>query len=115
MGRWLCVADGLAATPGMGHADRDAVLRRPRRADSHRRLPRVRLRSGQLRQITEDHTIGNLVADAGLLALVLARHLDGRPERSADTGLRDPRPATATCCALTDSARSQKTDRTLMY
>ena len=37
------------------------------------------LRGGRLRQITEDHTIGNLVADAGLLAPVLARHLDGRP------------------------------------
>ena len=50
-----------------------------------------RLRDGQLRQITEDHTIGILVCDAGLLALVLARHLDGRPDRSADMGLRDLR------------------------
>jgi serine/threonine protein phosphatase PrpC len=47
-----------------------------------------RHRGGQLRPVTEDHTIGNLLADVGLLALVLARHLDGRPDRSAGTGLR---------------------------
>ena len=39
-----------------------------------------RLRDGRLRQITEDHTIGKLVWDAGFLAPVLARHVDGRPE-----------------------------------
>jgi serine/threonine protein phosphatase PrpC len=50
-----------------------------------------RLRDGQLRQITEDHTIGKLVWDAGVLAPVLARYLDGRPDRSADLGLRDLR------------------------
>jgi len=50
-----------------------------------------RLRDGQLRQITEDHTIGNLVWDAGSLAPVLARYLDGRPDRSADLGVRDLR------------------------
>jgi protein phosphatase len=50
-----------------------------------------RLRGGQLRQITEDHTIGNLVWDAGFLAPVLARYLDGRPDRSADLGERDLR------------------------
>ena len=50
-----------------------------------------RLRDGQLRQITEDHTIGKLVWDAGFLAPVLARYLDGRPDRSADLGLRDLR------------------------
>lgn len=44
-------------------------------------------RDGQLRQITEDHTIGNLVWDAGSLAPVLARYLDGSPDRSADIGL----------------------------
>ncbi len=48
-----------------------------------------RLRDGQLRQITEDHTIGMLVADAGFLAPVLARYVDGRPDRSADLGVRD--------------------------
>jgi PPM family protein phosphatase len=48
-----------------------------------------RLRDGRLRQITEDHTIGKLVWDAGFLAPVLARHVDGRPDRSADLGLRD--------------------------
>ena len=45
----------------------------------------------RLRQIAENHTIGNLVADAGLLALVLERHLDGKPDCSAGTGLRDSR------------------------
>ena len=50
-----------------------------------------RLRDGRLRQITEDHTIGKLVWDAGFLAPVLARHVDGRPDRSADLGLRDLR------------------------
>jgi hypothetical protein len=50
-----------------------------------------RLHDSQLRQITEDHTIGNLVWDAGFLAPVLARYLDGRPDRSADLGLRDLR------------------------
>ncbi len=49
------------------------------------------LRDGRLRQVTEDHTIGNLVWDAGSLAPVLARYLDGEPDRSADLGLRDLR------------------------
>ena len=62
-----------------------------RAALAHQRLPRIRLRSGRLRPITEDHTIGNSCLDVGLLALVLARHLDGRPDRSADMGLRDLR------------------------
>ena len=50
-----------------------------------------RLRDGQLRQITEDHIIGKLVWDADFLAPVLARYLDGRPDRSADLGVRDLR------------------------
>ena len=48
-----------------------------------------RLRDGQLRQITEDHVLGNLVSNAGPLAPVLSRYLDGRPDRSPDLGLRD--------------------------
>ena len=69
----------------------------------------------RLRQIAENHTIGNLAADAGLLALVLERHLDGKPDCSAGTGLRDSRAwRSATCRALIASARSQKTDRTFM-
>jgi PPM family protein phosphatase len=51
-----------------------------------------RLRDGQLRQITEDHTMGHLVSNAGALAPVLSRYLDGRPDRSPDLGLRDLRP-----------------------
>jgi len=48
-----------------------------------------RLREGRLHQITEDHTIGNLVSDADFLAPVLSRHLDGRPDRSPDLSLRE--------------------------
>ena len=55
--------------------------------DSHA----FRLCGGQLRPITEDHTIGKPRRDAGLLAPVLARHLDGRPDRPADIGLRELR------------------------
>jgi hypothetical protein len=77
-----------------------------RAALAHRRLPRVPAPGRQPRQITEDHTIGNLVADAGLPAPVLTRHLDGKPDRSADIGLRDLRAGAATCCALLDAARS---------
>ena len=47
-------------------------------------------RAIRLCQIAEDHTIGNVVADVGLPALVLERYVVGRPERVADTGLRDP-------------------------
>jgi PPM family protein phosphatase len=50
-----------------------------------------RLREGRLHQITEDHTIGRLVSDADFLAPVLARHLDGRPDRSPDLRMRDLR------------------------
>jgi PPM family protein phosphatase len=50
-----------------------------------------RMRDGQLRQITEDHVLGNLVANAGSLAPVLSRYLDGRPDRSPDLGLRELR------------------------
>jgi PPM family protein phosphatase len=50
-----------------------------------------RLRGGRLRQITEDHVLGNLVSNAGPLAPVLSRYLDGRPDRSPDLGLRDLR------------------------
>jgi hypothetical protein len=47
-------------------------------------------RAIRLCQIAEDHAIDNVVADAGLPALVLERHLDGKPDCPADTGLRDP-------------------------
>ena len=47
-------------------------------------------RAIRLCQIAEDHTIGNVVGSAGLLVLVLERHLDDRPDCAADTGLRDP-------------------------
>ena len=51
-----------------------------------------RLRDGRLRQITEDHVLGNLVSNSGPLAPVLSRYLDGRPDRSPDLGLRELRP-----------------------
>lgn len=51
-----------------------------------------RLQDGQLHQITEDHVLGNLVSNAGSLAPVLSRYLDGRPDRSPDLGLRELRP-----------------------
>ena len=35
--------------------------------------------------------IGNLVANFGVFAPVLARHLDGTPDRSADLGRQDLR------------------------
>jgi hypothetical protein len=47
-------------------------------------------RTIRLRQIAEDHAIGTVVADASLPALVLERHLDGKPDCPAGTGLRDP-------------------------
>ena len=50
-----------------------------------------RLRGGVLRHLTEDHVMGNLVSNAGGLAPVLTRYLDGRPDRSPDLGLRDLR------------------------
>jgi serine/threonine protein phosphatase PrpC len=50
-----------------------------------------RLRDSHLRQITEDHVLGNLVSNAGALAPVLSRYLDGRPDRSPDLGLRELR------------------------
>ena len=46
-------------------------------------------RTIRLRQIAQDHAIGNLVADAGLPTLVLERHLDGKPDCPAGPGLRD--------------------------
>jgi PPM family protein phosphatase len=51
-----------------------------------------RLRGGQLRQLTEDHALHNLVAAARTspLAPVMSRHLDGRAERSPDLGLYEP-------------------------
>ena len=62
-----------------------------RAALAHRRLPRVPAPRRPAPPDHRGHTIGNLAADAGLLAPVLARHLDGRPDRPADIGLRDLR------------------------
>ena len=51
-----------------------------------------RFRGGALRRLTEDHVMGKLVSNAGELAPVLTRYLDGRPDRSPDLGLRELRP-----------------------
>jgi len=51
-----------------------------------------RLRNGTLDQITEDHVLGKLVSNAGYLAPVLSRYLDGRPDRSPDLSLREAWP-----------------------
>jgi PPM family protein phosphatase len=52
------------------------------------------VRDGQLQQLTEDHALSNLVADtrtSPLLAPLMTRYLDGRPDRSPDLGLREAR------------------------
>ena len=50
------------------------------------------LREGQFRQTTEDHVLGKLVSNAGRLAPILSRYLDGRPDRSPDLSLHEARP-----------------------
>jgi protein phosphatase len=53
------------------------------------------LRQGELRQITEDHTLGKLIADVAVsarLAPALVRYLDGRADRVPDLTVRDIRP-----------------------
>ena len=52
-----------------------------------------RLRDGQLRQLTEDHSLGNLVAKVpSALAPIVSRYLDGRPDRSPDLAIREAIP-----------------------
>jgi protein phosphatase len=49
------------------------------------------LRGGRLRQITEDHSLGKLVADvaaSGRPSSVIVRYLDGQPDRSPDLAVR---------------------------
>jgi protein phosphatase len=49
------------------------------------------LRNRGFRQITEDHTLGKLVAGSARLAPILVRFLDGRPDRSPDLAFREIR------------------------
>ena len=85
-------AAGDPARRGMGTTLTAMLICGERAALAHIGHSRAyRLRDGRLRQITEDHTIGNLVWDAGVVAPVLARYLDGEPDRPADLGLRDLR------------------------
>jgi serine/threonine protein phosphatase PrpC len=54
-----------------------------------------RLRGGQLRQLTEDHAMVNLVSNAGtvpVLAPAMTRFLDGRPDRSPDLMIQEALP-----------------------
>ncbi|MBO0804569.1 MAG: serine/threonine-protein phosphatase [Nocardiopsaceae bacterium] len=52
-----------------------------------------RLRDGRLHQITDDHSLGNLVAGApSALAPIVSRYLDGRADRSPDLILREAAP-----------------------
>ena len=69
----------------------------PFSSDRARAGPMLRLPYDPVRQIAEDHTIGNL-ADAGLPALVPGRHLDGKLGCPAGAGLRDSR--AGDCCLL---------------
>ena len=55
-------------------------------------------RTIRLRRIVEDDAIGNVVADAGLLALVLEWHLGAKPDCPAGTGMRNSR--AGDCCLL---------------
>jgi PPM family protein phosphatase len=49
-----------------------------------------RLRNGQFRQLTEDHALGHLVGNAPpVLAPLISRYLDGRPDRSPDLMIRE--------------------------
>ena len=62
--------------------------------------PQCDFRTIRLRQIVEDYTIGNVVADAGLPALVPQQHLDGKTDCPAATGLRDSRAGWPQAAAL---------------
>jgi hypothetical protein len=70
------------------------------------------IRDGQLREITNDHTIGILVWTADLLALMLTWHLDGRQTVGP---IWASGPTAAICCSPADSARLRTTDRSGMY
>lgn len=51
-----------------------------------------RMRTGNLHQLTEDHTLHNLVANSSeYLSSVISRYLDGRPDRSPDLALCEAR------------------------
>lgn len=50
-----------------------------------------RLRERSLEQLTEDHVMGKLVSNAGVMAPVLSRYLDGRADRSPDLSVRQAR------------------------
>jgi hypothetical protein len=95
----VCVKDwagwAIAASRPRKHApagrDLGALLAAmPFSSDRAVLAPCCDFRAIRVGQIAEDHAIGNVVAGAGLLALVPERHLDGKTDCVADTGLRDP-------------------------
>jgi len=65
-----------------------------------------RLCGGRFRPVIEDHTIGKPRRDADLLAPVLAWHLDGRSDSPLVSACGTCGPATVTCGAPANSARS---------
>ena len=86
----VAVADRMSGHPPGAGTTLTVMLFSNGRAGlaQRQRLPRVPDSRRLARQITNDHRIGMLVWAADLLALVLARHLDGRPDRRADMVLR---------------------------
>ena len=116
-GYWPSPTAWAAVPPGHGdHADRGAVLRRPQPALAHIGESRAgRLRSGRLREITDERTISDLVAGACCSRRCFLWHLDGRPDLRLIRACGFCGPMAATCCAPADSARSSTTDRTFMY
>jgi hypothetical protein len=97
----VAVADGKSGNaPGReDNADRDAVLERPRRVGPASAGARVfHIRGGQLRQITNDHTIGNRVAASMLADACPAPGRPIRPpSRHGPAGPADRRPVPAVC------------------
>ena len=104
---WAVAASRTRKHPPAGRDLGAPLAAMPFSSDRAALAPCCGIRTIRLCQIAEDPAIGNVVAGAGLPALVLERRLDGKPNCPADTGLRDSRAAAATCCALTGSARSQ--------
>ena len=71
-------------------------------------------RAIRLRQVADDHAIGNVAASVGLLALVPERHLDGKPGFPAAIGLWDLR-ADDRCLLGSDRLSPVAEDRPHFY
>ena len=78
--------------PAVGDA-RDQFVGRLDSLLKHTPLKQVELRFGfALATPCRDYVLGKLVSNAGRLAPVLSRYLDGRPDRSPDLSLHEARP-----------------------